>query len=218
MKYQNIKDENELQNQINRLEKIANTYLLEINELYMEDFFFMSVIDKSIKLIDCFLFALNKRNITVLATLTRVQMDCAMRAFATTLVNDSGDFCKAILINNQRIDRLKDINNKALTDKYLCEKLGSYLDLPIYDLYEKVCGYVHFSSSSFHNIARAHEKYDITMFISRNNREEDEKEFEKMSIELANNFLFFGSVLIEDIFVSWIEQKRRWSSEKNKFI
>lgn len=214
MKYQVIKDENELQNQINRLEKIANTYLLEINELYMEDLFFMSVIDKSIKLIDCFLFALDKRNITVLATLTRVQMDCAMRAFATTIVNDSGEFCRAILINNERIDKLQDRDNKALIDNHLCKKLGSYLDLPIYDLYTKVCGYVHFSSSSFHNIARAHEKYDITMFISRNNREEDENEFERMSIELANQFLFFGLVLIEDIFASWIEQKRRWNNAK----
>lgn len=212
MKYQVIKDENELQKQINRLEKIANAYLLEINELYMEDLFFMSVIDKSIKLIDCFLFALDKRNITVLATLTRVQMDCAMRAFATTIVNDSAEFCKAILINNERIDKLKDIDNKALTDKHLCKKLGSYLHLPIYDLYTKVCGYVHFSSSSFHNIARAHEKYDITMFISRNNREEDENEFKRMSIELANHFLFFGLVLIEDIFASWIEQKRIWNN------
>lgn len=214
IKYQFIEDENELQNKINSLEKIAKKYLLEIEELYMEDLFFMSVIDKSIKLIDCFLFALNKRNITVLATLTRVQMDCTIRAFATTIVKDSGEFCKAILINNERIDKLQDIDNKALTDKHLCKKLGSYLDLPIYDLYKQVCGYVHFSSNSFHNIARAHEKYDITMFISRNNREEDEKEFERMSIELANHFLFFGSVLIEDIFVSWIEQKRRWNNVK----
>lgn len=117
---------------------------------------------------------------------------------------------------------MQDINNKVLTDKYLCEKLGSYLDLPVYDLYEKVCGFVHFSSSSFHNIVKRHEKYDMTMFISRNNREEDEKEFKRLSIELANQFLFFGSVLIEDIFVSWIEQKRRWNldemMQKNKFI
>lgn len=68
IKYQFIEDENELQNKINSLEKIAKKYLLEIEELYMEDLFFMSVIDKSIKLIDCFLFALDKRNITVLAT------------------------------------------------------------------------------------------------------------------------------------------------------
>lgn len=211
IEYQFIKNENELKNKINTLDKKANLYLINIKELYMEDLFFMSIIDKSIKLIDTFLFALNKRNITVLATLTRVQMDCAMRAFATTMVKDSGDFCKAILIDNIRINMLMDTKNIKLTDKHLCEALGCYLNLPVYDLYQKVCGFVHFSSDSFHSIAKANEDFNITMFISRNNRDEDKQEFERLAIELANQFLFFGSVLIEDIFISWLEQKRSWN-------
>lgn len=207
-KYKFIKNEDELRDKINNLDKVANSYLIEIKELYMEDLFFMSVIDKSIKLIDSFLFALDKRNLTVLATLTRVQMDCTMRSFATTMVRDSGDFCKAILIDNIRIGRLTDMNNNKLTDKHLCEELGAYLNLPVYDLYKKVCGFVHFSSDSFHSITKAQEKYNITMFISRNNRDEDKQEFERLSLELANQFFFFGSVLIEDIFASWLEQKK----------
>lgn len=211
-KYQFIKSEDELRDKINNLDKVANSYLIEIKELYMEDLFFMSVIDKSIKLIDSFMFALDKRNLTVLATITRVQMDCAMRSFATTMVSDSGDFCKAILIDNIRISRLIDMNNHKLTDKHLCEALGSYLNLPVYDLYKKVCGFVHFSSDSFHSITKAQEKNNITMFISRNNRDEDKQEFERLSLELANQFFFFGSVLIKDIFVSWLEQKKRWNN------
>ena len=211
-KYQFIKNEDELRVKINNLDKVANSYLIEIKDLYMEDLFFMSVIDKSIKLIESFLFALDKRNLTVLATLTRVQMDCTMRSFATTMVSDSRDFCKAILIDNIRISRLTDMNNHKLTDKYLCEKLGAYLNLPVYDLYQKVCGFVHFSSDSFHSITKAQEKNNITMFISRNNRDEDKQEFERLSLELANQFFFFGSVLIKDIFVSWLEQKKRWNN------
>ena len=88
-KYQFIKNEDELRVKINNWDKVANSYLIEIKDLYMEDLFFMSVIDKSIKLIESFLFALDKRNLTVLATLTRVQMDCTMRSFATTMVSDS---------------------------------------------------------------------------------------------------------------------------------
>lgn len=208
VKYQVIEKEDELRDKINNLDKMANVFLLKIKDLYFEDLFFMSVIDKSIKLIDSFLFALDKRNLTVLATLTRLQMDCSMRAFATTLVSDSEDFCKKILIENRRINKLKDKNNYKLTDKHLCEKLGIYLDLPIYDLYEKVCGFVHFSSDSFHSIVKAKEKNNIMMFISRNNIDEDKQEFERLSLELANHFLFFGLVLIEDIFPSWLEQKK----------
>lgn len=208
VKYQFIKKENELKDKINNLDKIANSYLIKIEDLYMEDLFFMSVIDKSIKLIEAFLFALSKRNLTVLATLTRVQMDCVMRAFSITMVEDSNEFCKAILINNIKINKFKDRNNNTLTDKFLCEALERYLELPIYDLYKKVCGFVHFSSSSFYNIVKTHEKYEIAMFISRNNRDEDSQEFERLSIELANQFFFFGSVLIEDIFASWLKQKK----------
>lgn len=206
IKYNFIKDESELILKINNLDKIANEYLIKIEDLHMEDLFFMSVIDKSIKLIDSFLFALEKRNITVLATLTRVQMDCVMRTYASTMVNDSGEFCKSVLIDNIPINKLKDTNNQRLTDKHLCESVGKYLNLPVYDLYKKVCDFVHFSSASFHNITKAGENYDITMYISRENRMEDKQEFERLSLELANQFYFFGSLLIEEFFTSWLEQ------------
>lgn len=208
VKYQFYSDEDVLKAKIDNLDKVANLYLLQISDLYMEDLFFMSVIDKSIKLIDSFLFALEKRNITVLATLTRVQIDCTVRAFATTLVSDSGDFCKAVLLDNTQVNRLKDITSRKLTDKYLCKSLGTYLNLPVYDLYEKVCGFVHFSSDSFHCIAKAHEAFDISLLIGRNNRKEDKEAFERLSIKLANQFYFFGSVLIEDIFASWLRHKK----------
>lgn len=212
VKYHFIVNEDELKIKINNLDKVANTYLMKIDDLYMEDLFFMSVIDKSIKLIDSFLFALDKRNITILATLTRVQMDCVMRAYAGTMVSDSGDFCKSVLVDNVQINTLKDTNNQRLTDKHLCKAVGKYLNLPVYELYKKVCGYVHFSSASFHNIAKAGKNYDITMFISRENRKEDKQEFERLSLELANHFFFFGSLLIEEFFASWLEQKKSWNN------
>lgn len=212
VKYHFIANEDELKIKINNLDKVANTYLMKIDDLYMEDLFFMSVIDKSIKLIDSFLFALDKRNITILATLTRVQMDCVMRAYASTMVSDSGDFCKSVLVDNVQINTLKDTNNQRLTDTHLCKAVGKYLNLPVYELYKKVCGYVHFSSASFHNIAKAGKNCDITMFISRENRKEDKQEFERLSLELANHFFFFGSLLIEEFFASWLEQKKSWNN------
>lgn len=215
IKFQNISNEDDLRARINKLDKIANAYLMEIKDLYMEDLYFMSVIDKSIKLIDSFLFALEKRNLTVLATLTRVQMDCAMRAFATTIASDSGDFCKAVLVDKVRINNLKDKKNNKMTDRYLCESLGKYLNLPVYDIYQKICGFVHFSSDSFHCITKAQGNNSMLMFISRKNRDEDKQEFERLSLELANQFLFFGLVLIEDIFTSWLQQKKNWNTQQN---
>ena len=82
-KYNPISDETKLREEINQLDKWANANLLKIEDLYIEDLYFMSVIDKSIKLIDTFLYAMEKRNITVLATLTRVQIDCVCRTYAS---------------------------------------------------------------------------------------------------------------------------------------
>lgn len=190
IKYKIITDEKDLVEKINKIDKIARLHLLKIKELYAEDLYFLTLIDKSIKLIDTFLFALNKRNITVLATLTRVQMDCAMRAFASTLVENSTEFCNDILLNNTRINKIKDSSGNKLTDRYLCEKLGDYLNLPVYELYEKVCGFVHFSFYSFYSITKANDKKEIEMYISRENRADEKEEFERLSIELANQFCF----------------------------
>ena len=213
VKYHPFSNEKELRDKIDNLDKVANSYLLQIEDLYMEDLFFMSVIDKSIKLIDSFLFALEKENLTVLETLTRVQIDCAARAFATTMVSDSGDFCREVLLNDTPVNKLTDINNKKLTDKHLCEALGTYLNLPVYELYKKGCGFVHFSSSSFHSITKAEKDWHITMLVGRENREEDSETFGRLSMELANQFYFFGSLLVEDIFASWIKQKKQFQSE-----
>lgn len=207
VKYRITMNEDEIKDKINNLDKMANSYLLRIIDLHMEDLYLMSLIDKSIKLIDTFLFALEKRNITVMAVLTRVQMDCLMRAFATTLVADSGQFCKAVLVDKESVNRLVDKTGYKLTDKNICEKLEVYLGLPIYDLYKKVSGFIHFSADSFSNIAKAKNENGIDMFISRNNRSEDEKVYERLALELANQFYYFGSVLIEDVFLSWLRQK-----------
>ena len=110
-----------------------------------------------------------------------------------------------------------DKDGKKLTDKHLCEAVGEFLQLPVYDLYQKVCGFVHFSSSSFHNIVRAHEKYDITMLIGRQNIPGDEETYKRLTMELANQFLFFGVVLIHDLLGGWLAQKEREKTAEQDF-
>ena len=81
------------------------------------------------------------------------------------MVSDSGDYCKRVLLNDIPVNKITDINSKKLTDKHLCETLGTYLNLPVYGLYKKVCGFVHFSSSSFHSITKAEKDWHITMLV-----------------------------------------------------
>lgn len=208
IKFVTYYDENILIDKIDSLLMLAKSILNGEQDLY-----FWSAIDKSLKLIDSFLFAFEKRNITVLAALTRMQMDCVLRTFATTLVDDSEVFCKKVLCDEQQINYIKDKTGKKMTDKYLCESLGEFLNLPIYDLYKKVSGYVHFSSSSFFNSVRTTGVNSITMKISKENIFGDEAIYKRLSIELANQFYYFGRILIECIVASWIIQKRNAFSD-----
>ena len=212
IQYDYFKDESTIVDKINSLVHLMKNELKETQDMYMEDLYLWSATDKSLKLIDSFLFALKQRNITVLAALTRIQMDCVLRTYATTLVSDSGEFCKKVLFENAQINLLTDTNNKRLTDKYLCESLSGVLKLPLYELYQKVCGYVHFSSSSFFNTTRTDGDNGFTMSISKNNRDDLSETYERLSIELANHFYYFGKILITVIVRSWQNQKEGFKS------
>ena len=207
IQYEFISDETVIVNLINGLESLARKELVKNQDIYMEDLYLFAAVDKSLKLIDSFLFALKERNITVLASLTRIQMDCVLRTYATTLVSDSGAFCEKVLLKNVPVSKEVDVNNKHLTDKYLCESLSKILNLPLYELYQKVCGYVHFSSSSFYNIARTAGDNGFSMLIGKQNRSEDEETYTRLSIELANHFYYFGKILITVVIHSWLMQK-----------
>ena len=215
IQYDYFKDESIIIDKINSLVDLSKKELKETQDMYMEDLYLWSALDKSLKLIDSFLFALKQRNITILAALTRIQMDCVLRTYATTLVNDSNEFCKNILLENGQVNSYTDINNKHLTDKYLCISLGNILNLPLYDLYKKVCGYVHFSSSSFFNAVRTDGDNGFTMTISKNNQNELSETYERLSIELANHFYYFGKILIIVFIRSWQEQKEDFIIKPN---
>lgn len=213
MQYVMYENELEIIEKINQLENMVKDELKRDFDLFMEDLYILSAVDKSLKLIDSFLFAMEQRNITVLAALTRMQMDCVLRTYASTLVEDSGDFCKRVLCDNVRIDKEKSVSGINLSDKNLCLELEKVLKLPIYDLYQKVCGYVHFSSSSFHNSVKLSGNSGFIMKIGKNNIERDADTYKRLSIELANHFYYFGRVLIKYILHSWLKQKEQESGE-----
>ena len=207
VEYINYKDRNNLVDAINSLEAIYRKELMKERSLYHEDLYLMSAIYKSIKLIDSFLYALGSNNVTVLAILTRVQIDCALRTFGCAISNNSTEYAKKGLSGSLEPRKEFDKNKNKLTDKYLCQELEKIFDYPIYDLYQKTSSAIHLTSLSFQNIAKAENDLNISMFISRNNREEDIETFTRLSNELGSQFVFFGKVLIYYIFDSWIEQK-----------
>lgn len=176
-------------------------------ELSFPVLYFMSIIDKSFKLIDNAVYALENNNITVLAILTRVQMDCVFRAYALNLVSSDVEFAKAIICDGKQINKFKSTDGEKLTDSYLAKKVGDLLNLPVYDLYQKVCGFVHFSELNFHTMVSSIDSDCFSMLsLTKENPPDKKQEFSRLSLELANQFLFFGDVLVNDLFDSWVKQ------------
>ena len=195
---------------INKLDERTKIVMLQKGnkvKLTFEVLYVMSVIDKSVKLIDSVLDAIDKRNITVLAVLTRVQMDCVSKTYALTLVDDPNALAKDVIFEKKQMDKIVGKENKKFTDRYLTEKVGDWLKLPVYELYRKVCGFVHFSDMSFQTMVDTYNQDGFSMLsLSRNNPPEKAEEFERLTLELANQFLFFGNVLIDELFDSWVKQ------------
>lgn len=210
MKYKNDYTYDEVREEIACLEKRARECMLQKGKkisLTFEVLYFMAAVDKSIKLIDSFLYAMEKNNITVLAILTRVQMDCVFRTYALTLVGDRDELAKEVLLNHKRMNMIKDKEGKKFTDKYMAERVGEWLNLPVYELYEKVCGFVHFSDTNFHTMIDSCNQSGFSMLsLTREYPPEKEKEFRRLTLELANQFLFFGNLLINDLFDTWVKQ------------
>lgn len=169
--------------------------------------YFMSIVDKSIKLIDSALFALEKNNITVLAVLTRVQMDCVFRAYALSIVSNDEEFAKEVIGNKKQINKMKSAEGEKLTDQYLANKVGEWLNMPVYDLYQKVCGFVHFSDWNFHTMISSIEAEGFSILsLTKENPPGKEQDFRRLSLELANQFLFFGDILVNSLMDSWVKQ------------
>jgi len=212
-----LKTDKEIRDAINGLEFTARELLITMKELRIEDMYFMSVVDKSLKLIDPFLFAYRTKNIDVMAVLTRIQMDCVMRTFALSLVENSSDFCKNVLYEHMEVHRLKDKRNRKLDDKYMCERLGEYLKLPVYQLYQLTCEFIHFSSRSFNRIAKIEDDNHFSLFVSKKNRPEDAKEYRRLSKELANQFYYFGYVLQNNLLQAWLDQLEREAQQLENY-
>ena len=128
-----------------------------------------------------------------------------------SLVKDSTKFCDDVVYKKRQINEIKCSDGNKLSDNYICKSLGAVLDLDIQNLYQKISGFVHLSADSFINIAKVEAGKYLQVLVSKGNLPDNAKHYERLSLELANHFYYFGRILIEFIFCSWLRQK-----EKNK--
>lgn len=113
--------------------------------IYPLDLYAIGMLHRSQALIDGFCDLVEDKNLLCAAPLIRLQLDNALRFYASFIVDKPHEFVGEVL-KGIPVRKLKDKDNKRMTDAYLVEKLSvehAFVTL----LYEQTCGFVHFSNT-----------------------------------------------------------------------
>lgn len=192
-----MKDKNE--QEIDRLIKLLEKYPDEFLELgirllkadnsniYAIDFLANAVINRAISLIKGFIILAKNDNYLTAVSLIRLQLDNALRFFASTLVKDKSEFI-GHFIDGKAIKDYKDIYNKNLTDNYLAKKLNKFFP-GTEQLYNNTCAFIHLSNRHlFPTITEANlnnRSVDISIGNSNNFKINEKIDFITTMIEVS---------------------------------
>ena len=118
--------------------------------VFAVDLMTMAVVNRALELSEGFKLLVKNEHFLCAAPLLRLQLDNLLRYSAVWLVEKPHDFCMEVF-KGTPIKKLKDASGKKMMDYYLVEKLSNEIKW-IKSVYEKTCGYVHFSEEHFHKI------------------------------------------------------------------
>ncbi|HXU35190.1 MAG TPA: hypothetical protein VN937_02420 [Blastocatellia bacterium] len=201
--------ENEIESRLHFLEESRNSHYRIVEVMHVSegfsllDMFAWMVLKRSISLVYGFVALIRAKNLISAAPLVRLQIDNLLRFRAAFLVADSDEFIHSIL-SGTPIRRLKDIDEKPMTDAYLQQKF-----LPEYpwiqEMYKKTSGYIHLSEEHFFNTVRASGKGEgaIEAYIGPDDRmvsSEIYSEAVETMILITNSLLTYMA--------EWVQQVR----------
>lgn len=115
------------------------------SKLYTLDFIASAVNNRAISLVKGFTTLIKSENYMAAVSLIRLQLDNALRFYASMLVKDSNDFAKHFM-DGKPIKDYKDAYDKNLTDSYLAKKLDLYFK-GTEKLYKDTCSFIHLSDT-----------------------------------------------------------------------
>jgi len=142
-----------------------NTYS-DFNEMT----YYLSLVNKAIELIDGFIDLLINKNLTCLSLILRVQLDNCMRTYAGFIVEDKVKYFDEFRKLNSRLNKMKDISGKKLTDANLRKYLNQF-DNSFGDAYAKASKFVHHTDSSLMTMMKINDKSEIEFDIGNPNNE-----------------------------------------------
>ncbi|GAB3414890.1 hypothetical protein [Niabella aquatica] len=164
------------------------------------DFLALSVLNRAIALNKGFLLLFEYSNYLTAFSLMRLQLDNALRFFATVLVEDGVDFLDHFLGGN-RIDKYKVGKNK-LTDAFLAQELDK-LYPGTYDLYKYLSTYIHLSNTHFE---KTKSESDNESALFRVTVGEFDSYTIQEKIDYIENMLSISIIIIQ-LVNNWIQDK-----------
>lgn len=173
------------------------------SNMYSLDLLSGAVSNRAISLLKGFITLAEKNNYLSAIPLIRIQLDNALRFFASTLVENSDDFFNHYL-SGKAIKDYKDIKGKNLSDNYLAKQLEKYFS-GIKKLYNDTSGYIHLSDKHLFAIANVKGEDSRTIQVSIGN-------YDVFSIDSKINFVF-TMIEVSKIVIIVLEQ---WKFEKER--
>lgn len=186
-----LKELEELQK--SHLDKAMSMTQADNSNLFPLDFLGITVYKRSMALISGFCLLIRNKNFICAAPLVRLQLDNALRFYATTLVAEPHklaiDFIGGIAIN-----KFTDENTgKRLYDHYLVEKLNIHFNW-LKRVYEQTSGYIHLSDKQFSNATIVNDTANMGFAMTLS--AEDSLITNKERIEAANAMISITKIVL----------------------
>lgn len=201
-----IEKRNEYINQISdlRTKIVLSSINIQNVKIDNKSFYYLSLFDKSTKLIDGFIDVLNSRNLTCMSIFVRVMLDNCMRTYAGLIVADKELFFDNFIEPKIVINRMKDIHGKRINDANLRKRLNS-IDEYFDQNYRNASGDIHFSSNAFLSIIEPNSGENIKLKIGADLGEH----LNDLILKCTKSFVYFlelqivlNNIVIEDYFTN----------------
>jgi hypothetical protein len=123
------------------------------SSIYVSDFIILGALKRTLALSGGFRTHIRDRNFTCAGALLRLQLDTALRLYASSFFKNTEEYAQAVF-EGKRVDKLRDQHGKRLTDSYLAGKLSEHYPW-VKSVYENLCEFIHFSNRHiFSSIAK----------------------------------------------------------------
>ena len=141
------KDQNKLK-ELNKFLLVVSAEIIKAGNYSFHNFdlYILSIINRTISLNKAFILLIENENSLTAISIVRLQLDNALRLYASQIVENPEDFLTYFFEGNP-INEYK-INKQNLTDSFLAKELNKK-NPGAFELYKYLCNYVHFSEKHF---------------------------------------------------------------------